>query len=148
MCRDQAGCRFAVAVGGAYLQQGDCGVCMCECVRRVVGEGVLSFSKAAKLPWSRSDENNERIRNPTLLVSSCVKEWTAERDLSPRESGVCLVPFFRVESKRKVEKCCATGWVGCKEWLAKSLALSPVRSHSAFPSLFGGDFWVSFFAPT
>lgn len=75
---------------------------------------------------------------PAVLRSGRLSEISAFWISAKREWCLPLAFFFRVESKRKVEKCCATGWVGCKEWLAKSLALSPVRSQHSRPSLFGG----------
>lgn len=132
MCQDQVGCRFAVAVGGAYLQQQwDCGVCACfgslvkECCRYAAKSTLVS-------------ENNERIRNPNLLVSSCVKEWTAERDVSLWKREWCLaLASGRVKKSKSVVQRDGLQLV-CKEWLAKSLALT--GAFSAYPSLF----WVTF----
>lgn len=83
---------------------------------------------------------------PAVLRSGRLSDISAFA-IVRRESGVCLWP--RVESKSRKVLCNGMGAVGCKEWLAKSLALCfpPVR-FSAFPSLFWVTFGLSFFAPT
>ena len=148
MCQDQVGCRFAFTVGSAYLQQWDCGVCVCVCLSGRWVKECCRYGGESQLPLYRTGENNECIRNPTLLVSSCAKEWTAERYLSLCNSAKrewCLpLASGRVKKSKSVVQRNGCSWLQGVVGQEPRIVLSP-RSFLSVPVPFLGDLWAVLF---